>query len=1042
MLEQFGGIEHNDLNNLLYEKNLNPETVYHIPEQSQYFDLDDIKRHLRKYKNNFSVLSLNIQSINAKFDKINLILCDLLSEDLHFSAICFQESWLKENDDTSLIQIPDYNLVHQGKICCGHGGLLTYIHKTYSWNKRNLYKNSVTWEGQFIEITGGNIDNKITLGNIYKPPKNNNNNINIEIFLNEFSPIISSLGKEKSDTIIVGDFNINLLELNDREKFCEVFDLMCSNSLFPHITFPTRFARKTASLIDQIYCKTRSDSTAINSGIIISNISDHLPCFAFLDILATKPKVPKYIKTRKYSENSIQNFRDELANCHLINKLSKELNTDPNTSYNIIESTVQNLKTKHLPEKLTKYHKHKHKLSQWMTTGILKSIKYRDMLYKKLKQQPDNTSDYISMKVNLKTYNNILNKSIRQAKKTYYHKEFLKYKTDIKKTWTTIKGILNKSNAKSDFPSHFLVNGAKTSDAQLIANKFNEYFVQIGPKLASNIKTDNRSSIDTYLRRQYFTNFAFNLTNPNEILKLINKLPAKTSTGHDGISCKFLKQIADILAPSISLAINHSLYTGIFPTKLKLARLLPLYKKDNNALFENYRPISLLPAISKIYEKVVFKQLYHYFQSNNYFYKSQYGFREEHSTETACLEFIDRTYLELDRGNTPFALFLDLSKAFDTLDHSILLHKLRHYGISNTPLMWFESYLTDRSQYVDLDGTMSQTLNLTTGVPQGSILGPLLFIIYMNDINVVSDIFDFILYADDTSLSSILQSFSANDNVNILSSKINEELEKIYTWLAINKLSLNLKKTKFMIFHYKQKKILPHMVPHIQINNTDIDLVKEFNFLGLTVNEHLDWSSHCQLIANKISRTTGIINKLKHYLPEDVLKIMYNSLILSQLQYCIKAWGFEHHRLLKLQKKAIRLITSSKYNAHTSPLFKKLNLLKLEDIFKVQCLKFYYKLKNETVPQYFRNMFTPNNLVHNYSTRHSQDLHTYGSRTERAKNCLRHYIPKLLQLTPPIITEKIETHSYQGFGNYIKTSLIKDYSTVCTITNCYICKRN
>ena len=286
-----------------------------------------------------------------------------------------------------------------------------------------------------------------------------------------------------------------------------------------------------------------------------------------------------------------------------------------------------------------------------------------------------------------------------------------------------------------------------------------------------------------------------------------------------------------------------------------------------------------------MFEKAAYGQLYEYFSSHALFYDSQYGFRKYHSTELAALELVDRIHKEIDENKIPFSVFLDLSKAFDTLDHDILLHKLQYYGITGTTLDWFRSYLTERYQYVDYNGASSSMKLLTTGVPQGSILGPLLFIIYMNDIHTVSDNLNFTLYADDTTLTSPLCSFTYGGyhDINRVSTLINSEITKISEWLSINKLSLNANKTKFMIFHNYQKVMTDSDIPQLEINNTPIERVTEFNFLGITINEFMNWGSHSVKIANKICRTLGVMNCLKRYLPLSALKIMYDSLILSHI---------------------------------------------------------------------------------------------------------------------------------------------------------------
>ena len=225
--------------------------------------------------------------------------------------------------------------------------------------------------------------------------------------------------------------------------------------------------------------------------------------------------------------------------------------------------------------------------------------------------------------------------------------------------------------------------------------------------------------------------------------------------------------------------------TGIFHNKLKIAKVLPLFKKDDPTIMHNYRPISLVTAISKLFEKVVFSQLYEYFHKNNLFYDSQYGFFKNHWTEYASMELTDKVLKDIDEKKISLAIFMDLSKAFDTLDYNILIKKLANYGINGTPLEWFTSYLTGRSQYVEIDGVSSNVLSLSTGVPQGSILGPLLFLIYMNDIPYCAKYFNVILYADDTTLSNTIL-IPSMSHLNI-----NDELAKVNDWLAVNK-SLNL----------------------------------------------------------------------------------------------------------------------------------------------------------------------------------------------------------------------------------------------------------
>ena len=307
-----------------------------------------------------------------------------------------------------------------------------------------------------------------------------------------------------------------------------------------------------------------------------------------------------------------------------------------------------------------------------------------------------------------------------------------------------------------------------------------------------------------------------------------------------------------------------------------------------------------------MFEKIIFNQLYDHFQKHNLFFNGQYGFRRNHSTELATLDLIEKIQHQLDTHKNPFAIFLDLSKAFDTMDHDILLTKLYYYGIRNQVLCLFIILLSSWSQLPSMGEIKSSLRNINTGVPQRSILGPLLFLVYINVIHTVSNTFDYILYADDTTLISNTSTFKSHNNQLTISENINIELLKISDWIAVNKLSLNAKKSNYMLFHHIRNKRESGTIVNLQINNTEVQRVSDFNFLGVTINEHIDWSPHINKLSNKISRTLGVMNKLKRCLPHAIMKLMYNSLIQIHLYFGITVWGYNCARISKLQKRAIR----------------------------------------------------------------------------------------------------------------------------------------
>ena len=400
---------------------------------------------------------------------------------------------------------------------------------------------------------------------------------------------------------------------------------------------------------------------------------------------------------------------------------------------------------------------------------------------------------------------------------------------------------------------------------------------------------------------------------------------------------------------------------------------------------ENYRPISLLTAFSKVFEKIILFQIENFFNDNNLFFAGQYGFRKGHSTELAATELIDRVIHSLDKGNTPYNIYLDLSKAFDTINHEILIEKLKYYGFSQIALKLITSYLKNRKQYVKYNETNSIILDNTCGVPQGSILGPLLFIIYLNDISKSSNMFKFIIYADDTTIVGEIMKYQ-NKHKMQYERKINEELLKVNLWLQANKLTVNVKKSKSMFFFKHPKVIDP---PKLKLDNIDIENVDKFNFLGVYINQNLTWFDHINAIGKKVARSIGILSRLKFFLPYKILILIYNSLILSHFSYGLLLWGYDNQKIFKLQKKAIKSITNSKIRTHSDPLFKRLELLKIKDLHFLKQAKFFFKLKNNQLPQYFMQSY--NHLLGNqvnpvYNTRFFTTRRTHHVKHEFAKN--------------------------------------------------------
>ena len=1033
VLVNHGGAEDKNFANIINEDQ--DEDEVNVIRHSPYYVPSNLPSELMNKDNAFSVLSLNAQSLFAKFSSLQATLDLFASQHIRFPIICIQETWITDESQLPLVSLEGYDCFFVKPTASSHGGLITYVDNDFEVSVIKKIDGSTIWEGLFIEVKHRLVNNKIIIGNIYKPPRDNNNPANIKAFITELEPIVQELSSSNTEVLVCGDYNINLLKMTGEAHFSDFFEMMLGHSFYPKITFPTRLNNSSgATLIDNIYCKLSSCSISTCAGIILDQLSDHFPYFLSLDNMSIKNiKPPKRVKQTINNHEAMENMLDYMKSNNIYDKLKTNLLEDPNINYDILHEYIKNTKEIFFPNKYVKFHKHRHKKNKWITSGILRSIKFRDKMYVKFKQCPRHTAEYPILQNNLRVFNSILKGIIREAKIKHYNNLFNQYRGDIQMTWKTISEIICKSNYKRKELEKIIIDSKVISDKGDICTRFNEFFTNIGPKLADKIDSGKKKSFDAYLKKRVLTSFTFSLVDHNVTSKCVSSLASKSSSGHDGISLKLLKFLSSALVKPLTLIINQSLLTGIFPTKLKIARVLPSFKKDDVTLMDNYRPISLLTSTSKLFEKIVFTQLYNYFHENQLFYPSQYGFRKMHSTELAALELTDRILKDIDERNVSLAIFMDLSKAFDTLDHQILLTKLNFYGIGGLALDWFSSYLTGRKQYVEVDGVKSGLLPLSTGVPQGSILGPLLFLIYMNDIPNANEDFKYILYADDTTLFSTIQVLATTPF------DVNNQLTQIYDWLAVNKLSLNIKKTKYIVFHAINKDI-DGLIPELKINDIIIERVENFNFLGLIFNEHMFWKHHINTIANKLIKLSGILNKLKRFLPGYILRTLYFSMVQSRLLYGILAWGFDHQRLVKIQKRFIRIISLSTYNAHTEPWFKHFEILKINNLFDLNCLKFIYNYNKRELPNYFLNFrYEQRSSIHDHDTRFADLIDAEPTRTVMAENCIRHHIVTLLNCTPSCILDKIATHSLQGFTFYIKRYYLNQMSYECSLRQCYVC---
>ena len=474
---------------------------------------------------------------------------------------------------------------------------------------------------------------------------------------------------------------------------------------------------------------------------------------------------------------------------------------------------------------------------KWMTKGLLQSSLN---LQKMRKRETGKTSSNL-----YKSYRNLYNRLVRIAKTMHYTALIDRHNGDIAHTWQVLNDITGKRK-KSELCDTFNINSIPTNDANTISNAFCNYFTNIGQQCASTIgQATTRSS--NYLEGNYQNYLFMILTTPGDIIAIISSFKSKTSSGHDGVSSKLVKDLKYAISFPLSIIINNSLAMGLVPNMAKLAKIIPIYKAKDKKDISNYRPISLLPVVSKILEKIVHKNVYTFLEKNKIVYASQYGFRKNRSTVNAITELVCHITNAIENKQSTLSVFLDLSKAFDTIDHNILLHKLELYGVRGLALNWFQSYLSDRKQYVLYNNVQSQTLDITCGVPQGSVLGPLLFLIYVNDIANCLTHSKLISFADDTTV------FLSSKCINDLYKNMNSDLVDLTNWFKANRLALNLNKSYCMLFQPNGNQNTVGNTLNIGVDPIEHKLYCKF--LGIFIDNPLRWNNHLSHISAKLSRS-------------------------------------------------------------------------------------------------------------------------------------------------------------------------------------------
>ena len=916
----------------------------------------DIYKFLN-FPNHLSIVQYNVQSLLHKVDIIS-------SELSCFDVIALTETWLSSAISSDDIHLENYHSPERNdRLDDPHGGVAVYIKDTLSYTRRHdLEINRL--ECVWVELKLLNNKN-ILVGVFYRPPSSN---ALYSSLINDSIGLAVDTGL--SDIIITGDFNYNINNVNSERKVNEI----CQQySLYQCIRESTHFTENTSSTIDLVFVHNKS--TLLHSGvgepIFQQNIRYHCPVFGIFGF--QKPKQSCYERTIwMYDRADYDLFREKL-NAVQWDSVSVD---DIDTFTNNLTDTILNTAKVCIPNKNIKIN---HRDLPWINSHLKLLIRRRKRAYKRAKKNntPENWSRFRKLRNETIT-------TLRNNKSAYISSLSAKLKSGTYSSrdwWKTLKCLLYKSK-KVIPPIMNPITGCITSNDEEKANVFNTYFAEqatiddIGHFLPPYVDTNNQETLESILVDEY------------EVADAINSLAIGKSSGPDGINSRILRESVDELTYPLCKLFNSSLRCSTMPTQWKLANVCVVYKKGDSSLPSNYRPISLLNSLEKVFERIIFKHVYNFLVNKNFFTSSQSGFMRGDSTTCQLASLYNTFCKALDDGLEVRVVFFDISKAFDKVWHKGLLYKLHQAGIQGNLLLWFENYLNDRQQRVVLPGQVSDIIHISAGVPQGSILGPLLFLVYINDI--VTDIdCNISLFADDTSLF-----ITVNDPItsaNIIQSDIN----KITAWANKWLVKFNPDKSETLLITRKKTR-LPH--PSLHMQNVDIPSINVHKHLGLYISNDCTWHMHIDHIRNKAWHSLNNLRSFKYLLDRRSLEIAYISFVRPILEYADSIWDnctqTEKRELEQIQYEAARIVSGCSKLVSLHDLLTEIGWETLEMRRCKHKLVLFYKMINGLAPQYLSSIVPQRRTIAStYNLRNQGDFEIPLTRTNLYSNS---FIPSVI----------------------------------------------
>lgn len=761
--------------------------------------------------------------------------------------------------------------------------------------------------------------------------------------------------------VICGDFNIDLLKYGTYQT--KIKQLITSYGMKQYVNEPTRITASSRTKIDLVMSSVRVEAEPL----LTDKISDHSTIQINVDGLVCEREMKKTVK--KLVNYTPESYRRLLAEFDW-KSLSGRSVTLNEKSECLNEQLINSLKTFVKEVKVTT-----RSAKKWFDEELSEMRIKKEMLYATAVHQPTdrNWSNY-------KNWRNSYQTAIRSKRQSYNEKKLDKASGNSKETWKILKTLLNGKRCSEIGTVN--INGVDIQDANEIADKINEFYVNSVVDINRGIEESNMEENGEVQDAQTLPCFELEKVNVKYLEKCLMEMNNKKDV--DLISPKILLDAWPIIAETVCSIVNHSLDETL-PDVWKVATIAPVPKVSQPKKAEEYRPVNMLPTFEKLIETVVKNQLISYIEKHDILSKFQSGYRARHSCETA-LNLVMAKWKDISsNGDIILAVFLDLKRAFETIDRERLIRKLKSFGFSTKALTWFEGYLNNRRQRTKVNGHTSNTIPNNLGVPQGSVLGAILFILYINDLpSHLTNVF-INLFADDTLI------YLHGSNIDELSNRMNAELDKINQWLRLNKLKLNASKTKVMVIRHPS---MASPVNRIMVDGEDLEMVNHIKYLGVMIDHKIDFKENVDYVCKKVAKKVGVLSRLASNLTIAARISIYKAIIAPHFDYCSSILFLSDQsafdRLQKLQNRAMRAVLKCRRLTPISFMLEALDWLNVKQRVYATTLTFVYKLRRGLLPQYLGEMVTYNGEIHQYSTRSRSDFHVPMRKSAKQGNSLFH----------------------------------------------------